>query len=105
MVELGIAASLMVLGSLVAFAFRPPLWAGIALVAAFALFHGHAHGAEMPGAASPVLYAAGFLLATGLLHAFGVSAGLAIRRGLAAERWVRAAGAVVAGSGVLLTMV
>jgi urease accessory protein len=105
MVELGIAASLMVLGSVVAFSFQPPLWVGMSMVAAFAIFHGHAHGAEMPEAASPVLYAVGFLLATGLLHSIGVSACLLARRkevfATFADRAIRSAGAVVAASGVL----
>ncbi|HEY0836930.1 MAG TPA: HupE/UreJ family protein [Azospirillum sp.] len=106
MVELGIAASLMALGSVVAFAFRPPLALGMAIVGAFAVFHGHAHGAEVPEAASPLLYAAGFLAATALLHAAGIAlAGMATLRPLWADlgvKAVRIAGAGVAATGVLL---
>lgn len=56
--------------------------AGMALVGAFALFHGHAHGAEMPATANARLYALGFVLSTALLHAVGLGAGLAIKAGL-----------------------
>ncbi|HYH18552.1 MAG TPA: HupE/UreJ family protein [Azospirillum sp.] len=106
MVELGIAASLMAFGSVVAFAFRPPLALGVAIVGAFAVLHGHAHGAEVPEAASPLLYAAGFLAATALLHAVGIAlAGMATRHPLWAglgARAVRLAGAGVAATGLLL---
>lgn len=104
-VELGIAASLMALGSVVAFAFRPPLWIGMLLVGVFAVFHGHAHGAEMPEAASAILYGTGFLLATGALHGAGILFCRSIRRGalsLWADRAIRSAGAAVAVTGVLL---
>ncbi|MBF0094561.1 MAG: HupE/UreJ family protein [Alphaproteobacteria bacterium] len=105
MVELGIAASLMVLGAVVALSFRPPVWVGMALVGLFALFHGHAHGAEMPEAAFPVLYAAGFVAATGLLHAVGVAACLGLGRSRTVARVaVRSAGAAVAATGVLIAI-
>lgn len=98
-VELGIVGSLIVLGALVAFAARLPVAVGAAIVGGFALFHGHAHGAEMPEAAS-ALYAVGFIAATGLLHGIGVAAGL-YSRGTAA--WlVRAGGAAVAATGLVL---
>lgn len=106
MVELGIAASLMALGVVVAFAFRPSPALGMAVVGVFAVFHGHAHGAEVPAAASPLLYAAGFLAATALLHAAGIAlAGMATARPLWAglgARAVRLAGAGVAATGLLL---
>lgn len=106
LVELGIAASLIVLGSVVALSFQPPVWLGMLIVGLFAIFHGHAHGVEMPEAASPILYAGGFVVATGLLHAAGVAACLGIRRGGAlakiADRLVRGTGAAVAASGLLL---
>lgn len=96
-VEPGIMASLLVLGLLVAFAVRLPTAAGMALVALFALCHGHAHGAEMPAAASAWLYGGGFVLATAALHATGAVLGWA-----ASPRLTRAAGAAVAGLGALL---
>jgi urease accessory protein len=69
-VELGIAASVVALGLLVAFGVRMPLAAGAGLVGLFALLHGHSHGTEMSMAASPAGYALGFLCATPILHAF-----------------------------------
>lgn len=75
-VETGIAASALVLGLMVALAARPPLAVAGTLVGAFALFHGHAHGTELPVAANPLAYAAGFVLATGLLHLAGIGFGL-----------------------------
>jgi urease accessory protein len=74
--ELGIAVSLLALGLCVCFAIEAPVWAACATVATFAVFHGYAHGVELPSAADPVGYSAGFVLATGLLHVFGVGIGL-----------------------------
>jgi urease accessory protein len=79
MVELGIAASALVLGLAVLLAARPPLWVAALLVGGFAIFHGHAHGTELPGATSPLSYSLGFVLATGLLHAVGMAFGLLLR--------------------------
>jgi len=100
-VELGIAASLVVLGALVTFGVRLPLAAAAALVGAFALFHGHAHGTELPEAASALGYAGGFVIATALLHATGVAAGRTLWRG-AARPWLRLSGAAIAAAGVLI---
>ena len=98
-VEFGIIGSLVVLGALVASAARLPVAIGALIVGGFAIFHGHAHGAEMPGTAS-LLYAAGFLAATALLHGIGVAAGLYAKPTAA---WlVRAGGAAVAATGLLL---
>jgi urease accessory protein len=78
-VETGIALSAIVLGAMVAFAARPPLvWAAV-IVGAFAIFHGHAHGTELPQAANPLVFSLGFMLATGLLHAAGIGFGLLVR--------------------------
>jgi urease accessory protein len=99
-VELGIVGSLLVLGALVATATRLPAATGAALVAVFALFHGHAHGAEMPEGAA-ALFAVGFIAATALLHGIGLAAGLYLQR--AASGWlVRAGGAAVAATGLVL---
>ena len=70
-VEIGIALSAVVLGAMVAGAVRPPLWMAAVLVAAFAIFHGHAHGTELPRHADALAYSAGFVIATGLLHLAG----------------------------------
>ncbi|WP_426958687.1 HupE/UreJ family protein [Muricoccus radiodurans] len=75
MVEAGIAASVIVLGALVALATRPPLAVAVGLAALFGLFHGHAHGMELATGAGAVAYAAGFLLATAGLHAAGLALG------------------------------
>ncbi len=79
MVELGIAASALVLGLAVLLAARPPLWVAAGVVGVFAIFHGHAHGTELPSAANPLAYSLGFVLATGLLHAVGMAFGLLLR--------------------------
>lgn len=97
-VEAGIAASALVLGIAVLLALRPPLAAALAVVAAFAVFHGHAHGQEMPGAADPLAYALGFMLATGFLHLAGIGLGLAAQSARGALA-VRAAGGLIAVAG------
>jgi urease accessory protein len=79
-VELGIAASVLVLGVMVAVGVKAPLAIAMGLVGAFAIFHGHAHGTEMPLDALGAAYAAGFVLATALLHAGGIALGVLIGR-------------------------
>lgn len=93
-VETGIAASAIVLGLMVAMAARPPLWVAGVLVAIFAIFHGHAHGTELPEAANPVSYALGFVIATGMLHLGGIGFGLLVR-------WPSGVMAVRAGGGLI----
>jgi urease accessory protein len=101
LVELGIVGSLLVLGALIMGWAKLPVWASAALVGFFALFHGHAHGAEMPADGSALGYAAGFVLATALLHGIGLAAGLYVQKGLAP--WlVRLGGAGVAAAGLVL---
>lgn len=98
-VETGIALSVIALGLAIAAGWAAPREAALALVAVFAVFHGYAHGQELPHAASPAAYAAGFVLATGLLHLTGIAIGavLALPWGRTA---VRAAGAVIAVLGL-----
>jgi urease accessory protein len=104
LVESGILASVVVLGLLVLMAVRLPVAIGAALVAAFALLHGHAHGAELPGDAAAATYAAGFAIATTVLHAIGL--GVAHLAGSASGLLlVRGAGALVAAAGVALAVV
>ncbi len=74
-VETGIALSVLVLGACIALAIKAPVWAAALIVAIFALFHGYAHGKELPSAADPVAYSAGFVLGTGLLHVLGIGIG------------------------------
>ncbi len=75
-VEIGIAVSVLVLGAMIAGKVRAPVWLAALIVAVFAIFHGYAHGKELPSAADPVGYSAGFVLATGLLHVVGIGIGL-----------------------------
>ena len=98
-VETGIASSAIVLGLMVALAARPPLWAAAVLVGAFAIFHGYAHGKELPDGANAVAFSAGFVIATGLLHLTGIAFGLAARWP-AGRLAVRGAGGVIALVGV-----
>lgn len=78
-VETGIALSAIVLGAMVAMAARPPLAFAAVIVGAFAIFHGHAHGTELPAATNPLVFSLGFMLATGLLHACGIAFGLLVK--------------------------
>ncbi|HEY0331010.1 MAG TPA: HupE/UreJ family protein [Rhodopseudomonas sp.] len=101
-VEVGIAASLIALGAIVASGVAMPVALAVGMVGFFAVFHGHAHGAEMPQDVSGLSYAFGFMAATALLHVGGIGLGFAIgkvgdRLGTAA---VRTAGGVVAAAGV-----
>lgn len=78
-VEVGIAGSAVVLGLLILFKARLPLAASAVIVGAFAIFHGYAHGTELPEAANAAAYAIGFVIATGLLHIAGIAFGLLLR--------------------------
>ena len=102
-IEAGIAASGIILGLMVLFASRPSLWKAAFLVAIFAIFHGHAHGTELPNSANPLTYSIGFVVSTGLLHLGGIAFGL-----LSQFPWglklVRGCGGLIAcvGTGYLL---
>jgi len=98
-VEIGIALSVLVLGGCIALAVKAPVWAASLIVAAFAVFHGYAHGRELPSAADPIGYSAGFTLATGLLHVLGIGVGLLRERPGGAVA-IRSLGAVIGGTGV-----
>ncbi|RWM04657.1 MAG: HupE/UreJ family protein [Mesorhizobium sp.] len=97
-VEPGILASVVALGLLVAMAVDLPVSAGVAVIGLFALFHGHAHGTEVPENAGGLEYMAGFAVTTTLLHAVGIAA--ALRFGLRFRGLIRAAGAACAAVGV-----
>jgi urease accessory protein len=99
-IEIGIAVSAIVLGLMVALAARPPLWIAAVLVGAFAIFHGHAHGAELPPGADAVAYSVGFVVATGLLHLCGIAFGL-LARWPVGRIAVRAAGGAIAVAGAV----
>jgi urease accessory protein len=98
-VETGIAASAIVLGAMVALAARPPRWVAAALVGAFAVFHGYAHGRELPNDANALAFSAGFVIATGALHLAGITFGL-LARWPAGRIVVRGAGGAIALAGL-----
>ncbi len=96
-VETGIALSVLALGLLVALSLRLPLMSGVALAALFGLFHGYAHGLELPASAAPYQYALGFLIATAALHLSGITIGIAARKWHAAL--AKMLGAAIAACG------
>jgi urease accessory protein len=98
-VEIGIALSALVLGFMIFREARPPLWVAALVVGVFAIFHGHAHGTELPAGQSGLLYSIGFVVSTGLLHATGIAIGL-VYRWSAGKLALRAAGIVVAVAGL-----
>lgn len=97
-VETGIALSGVVLGILVALAAKPPLWVAAVIVGIFAIFHGHAHGTELPESADAMTFAIGFVVSTGLLHLAGIAFGLLVK-----WPWgrvaVRSCGGLIAAAG------
>ncbi len=93
-IETGIAGSAVVLGLLILLAAKLPLWLASIIVGVFAIFHGYAHGAELPEAVNPLAYGVGFVIATGLLHLIGIAFGLLVR-------WPTGTYAVRAGGGVI----
>lgn len=97
-VETGIALSGVVLGLLVVFAVRAPLWVAAIIVGVFAIFHGHAHGTEFPTEFNAYGYAVGFVIGTGLMHLIGIAIGFLTRTDMGTYV-VRASGAVIAAVG------
>ena len=98
-IEVGIAVSSIVLGLLILFSVKWPLWIAAIIVGAFAIFHGHAHGTELPKAASALAYSVGFVVSTGLLHLAGIGIGELIRWP-AGRMIARAIGGIIALAGV-----
>tara|TARA_R110002167_G_scaffold41937_3_gene127864 strand:- start:153 stop:740 length:588 start_codon:yes stop_codon:yes gene_type:complete len=101
-IELGIALSIVVIGALVALGRDLPVAVATAVVAAFAIFHGAAHAAEMPAAVSGLSYGLGFMLATAALHGAGILAGFGFASAgrVFGPRLMRAGGALIAAAGV-----
>jgi len=97
-VEIGVGLSALLLGAMVALEGRPRLVAAAALVGMFAIFHGHAHGAELPPGQNGLAYSIGFVVATGCLHGLGIAIG-AIHRWPSGQVALRLAGALVALAG------
>jgi len=106
-VEAGILLSVLALGALTAAAKRLPIALAMAVVAIFALFHGHAHGTEMPATIAGWAYGMGFVTATAALHAAGIGLVLAARsaRPVRGLQWDRVAGATIAAAGLILWIV
>ena len=98
-VELGVAVSALVLGLMVALEAKPKLVVAAVIVGAFAIFHGHAHGAELPAGQSGLAYSIGFVVATGCLHLVGIAIGL-VHKWPLGRTALRATGAAVAAAGI-----
>ncbi|MCC9625977.1 HupE/UreJ family protein [Thalassospira sp. MA62] len=103
-VEVGIVGSIVVLGAVIAFGRQMPVGLAMALVGVLAIFHGHAHGTEMPVSATGLEYGLGFAIATALLHAAGIGLSMSAQNiaEKAAPLAVRASGGVIAATGALL---
>ena len=99
-VEIGIAFSAILLGLMVLAEVRPKLAVSIAMVGFFAIFHGHAHGTELPPGQSGLLYSMGFVIATGCLHGLGIVIGLVKELPLGRQA-LRGAGSFIAVMGVV----
>lgn len=97
--EIGIALSAVALGLMVAFSARPPLWAATILVGAFAIFHGYAHGTELPESANSITYSIGFVIATGGLHGLGILFGT-VNRWKLGSKLLRLGGSLIAFAGI-----
>jgi urease accessory protein len=98
-IEIGIALSIVALGTAIALMWRPPEWTALALIAAFAICHGYAHGAELPRSADPAEYATGFVLATGVIHVFGIGVGQGLMKPRKGE-FTRILGGAIALAGL-----
>jgi urease accessory protein len=96
--EGGIVASLLILGILIAAAIRMPLSVSMALVGGFALFHGYAHGVEMPRNASGFNYALGFMSSTVLLHLTGIMLAFSLEK-TGHKSYIKLAGVTIAALG------
>ncbi|MEM1237561.1 MAG: HupE/UreJ family protein [Pseudomonadota bacterium] len=98
-VEAGIALSAVVLGLMIVLAVNPPIWVTAVLVGAFAVFHGYAHGTELPSTVNAFAYVIGFVLSTGILHMIGIAFGSLVKwpMGRAA---VRGVGGLISLSGI-----
>jgi urease accessory protein len=98
-VELSIALSVTVLGGCVALSLKAPVWVASLIVAIFAIFHGYAHGKELPSAADPIGYSLGFVLATGSLHVLGIGIGF-LNEQPGGVCITRSLGVLIAGAGI-----
>ena len=103
-VETGIALSVLVLGAVIAFSVSLSLPLAVAIAGLFAIFHGYAHGVEMPASASGMLFGLGLIVATVLLNAVGVGFGILVGRAAGGRQIAQLAGgaAVVIGAALLV---
>lgn len=97
LVEAGIVTSVLLLGLLIGFSVRLQAPAAALVVGVFALFHGYAHGTEMPAMGSAWMYGLGFVAASASLHVAGLAMGRVLRSD---SRWLRAGGAAISLAGV-----
>jgi urease accessory protein len=104
LIEYGIAVSVLALGSVLSLARKLPTSFAMAFVGIFAMFHGHAHGTEMPRLAEPALYALGFSVATAGLHIIGAVTGYFAVRNQYGEKLLRITGAIIATSGIYFVL-
>lgn len=102
-IEQGILVSILVLGVLIAGACKLPLVASMSVVGLFALFHGYAHGSEIPASINAAAYSLGFIFSTVSLHCIGIASGRGLQR-LRLERIARYSGGVIALGGIYLAM-
>ena len=98
-IEVGIALSVLVLGGCIALSVEAPIWAASLIVATFAVFHGYAHGKELPSAADPMGYSVGFVFATGSLHVLGIGVGF-LKDWPGGVMAIRGVGALIGVTGV-----
>lgn len=98
-IETGIAASALVLGLMIVLAARPPIWVAAVIVGFFAVFHGYAHGTELPATVNAFAYAVGFVISTGLLHLLGIAFGVLVKWP-AGRVAVRGAGGIISLAGI-----
>jgi urease accessory protein len=99
-VEAGIGLSIVVLGLMIAFQIKPPTLVAMVVVGFFALFHGYAHGSEMPNGPAGLSFGAGFLIATALLLSAGEGLGLLLQRRTLSRRLIQASGGAMALVGI-----
>ena len=99
-VEAGIGLSVVILGLMIAFQIKPPRLVAMVVVGFFALFHGYAHGSEMPNGLAALSFVAGFLVTTALLLAAGVGLGLLLQRRILSRRLIQAGGGAMALVGI-----
>ncbi|MDW4498848.1 HupE/UreJ family protein [Sulfitobacter sp. D35] len=98
-IEVGIALSAVVLGLMILFTVRAPIWIAAMITGVFAIFHGYAHGTELPATANALAFAVGFVIATGLLHLIGIAFGLLVQWP-AGRVAVRGAGGLISLAGL-----